>query len=260
MSSPSGIALAAVAHPDDIEFMMSGTMLALQKKGWKIHFWNLANGYCGTNQHSREKIIAMRAEEARESAQLAGAVWHEPLFDDLAVFYDARSLAMTAAVMREIQPGLVLTHSPSDYMEDHQNVCRLMVTAAFSRGMSNYVTDPPRDSRSGPLRIYHALPHGLRDGLGRAITPDFFVDVAAHMAFKRELLACHRSQQAWLDVSQGMNAYLEEMENLCREMGAMSGSLQSAEAFLRHSHLGFCPAEYDPLPSALVGSVTPRSL
>ena len=38
---------------------------------------------------------------------------------------------------------IVLLQSPVDYMEDHVNASRLGVTAAFSRGIPNFVTDPP---------------------------------------------------------------------------------------------------------------------
>jgi len=251
-------ALAAVAHPDDIEFMMAGTMLLLKERGWDIHFWNLADGYLGTIDYGREEIIRIRAEEAVQSANAAGAVAHPALFGDLGIFYDAPSLAVTASVLRLVRPSLILTHSPSDYMEDHQNVCRLIVTAAFSRGMPNYITTPPLAPWSDPVRIYHSLPHGLRDGLGRVVEPDLFVDISATIQKKKDLLACHESQKNWLDASQGMGAYLEEMEGLCGAMGTMSGQFTHAEAFLRHNHLGFCPPDFDPLPAAISGLSIPN--
>jgi len=240
-------ALAAVAHPDDIEFMMAGTMLELRRAGWEIHFWNLANGCCGSMETGREETASIRAREAAAAAAMAGATWHEPLFDDLSVLYDAPSLAKVCAVIRQVKPALILTHSPSDYMEDHQNVCRLVVTAAFSKGIPNFVTEPPSPHAACPVRIYHALPHGLRDGLGRPVIPDCYVDVGGVMETKRELLACHESQNKWLDATQGMDAYLDEMSRMCAEMGKMSGGFDFAEGLLRHSHLGFCPPDYDPL-------------
>ena len=124
------VVLAAAAHPDDIEFMMAGTLLLLKDAGAEIHMWNLANGHCGTARDAREEIIRRRAGEAEASARLAGAVSHPPLFDDLGIFYDRPSLARVSAVVREIRPTIVLTQSPQDYMEDHQNTCRLLVTAA----------------------------------------------------------------------------------------------------------------------------------
>ncbi len=243
--------LAAVAHPDDIEFMMAGTLLALRDAGAEIHLWNLANGCCGTQAHSREEIIALRLAEAQEAARLAGGTHHAPLFDDLGVFYDAPSLARVAAVIREIGPDLILTHSPLDYMEDHEAVCRLITMGAFSRGMTPYVTSPPRPIVQKPVRIYHAMPHGLRDSLNRLHTPNRYVDISAHLDLKREMLACHRTQKEWLDASQGMGAYLEEMERLSAEMGQLSGRFRYAEAFTLHNHLGYCDPSFDPLAERL---------
>ena len=70
------IVLAAVAHPDDIEFLFSGTLLRLREAGCAIHMWNVLDGSCGTMTHSREDIISIRAEEAVLSAALAGATMH----------------------------------------------------------------------------------------------------------------------------------------------------------------------------------------
>jgi LmbE family N-acetylglucosaminyl deacetylase len=232
--------------------MMAGTLLLLQQAGAEIHMWNLANGHCGTAQHSREEIIRLRAAEAEASARLAGASSHPSLFDDLGIFYDAPSLARVSAVVREIRPTIILTQSPQDYMEDHQNTCRLMVTAAFSHGMRNFVSAPPCPPWEGELAIYHALPHGLHDGLGELVRPDLVVDIAATLAPKRAMLACHRSQKEWLDVSQGMDAYLEEMAAMGAAVGRMAG-LAYAEGWRRHSRLGFASPGFNPLETLLKG-------
>ena len=247
------VVLAAAAHPDDIEFMMAGTLLRLKDAGAQIHLWHLANGCHGTAVHGHDEIVRIRGEEARASAALEGGVSHAPLFDDLAVFYDAPSLARVSAVVRDIRPTIILTHSPRDYMEDHQNVCRLVVTAAFSRGMVNVVTDPPRPVWDAPVALYHALPHGLCDQLGRPVAPDLFVNTAPVLERKRAMLACHRSQRDWLDASQGMGAYLEEMVRMGAEVGRMSGRFACAEGWLRHNPLGFCAETFNPIQDLLKG-------
>jgi hypothetical protein len=65
------------------------------------------------------------------------------------------------------------------------------------------------------------------------------------------MLACHASQKQWLDETQGMDAYLDEMESLSRQVGGMSGRFAFAEGWRRHSHLGFGPEDYDPLAELL---------
>lgn len=244
--------LAAAAHPDDIEFCFAGTLLLLKQAGCQIHMWSLANGCCGAMDRSREAIASVRWEESCASAAVAGAVAHPPLFDDLDVFYNRESLARVSAVLRSIRPQIVLTHAPGDYMEDHQNVCRLIVTAAFSHGMTNYVSEPAVAPYAEPVRLYHAAPHGLRDGLGNVFQPDFLVDIEPVLESKRQMLACHKSQSQWLAQTQGMNAYLDEMTAMSRAIGSdHSGAPQYAEGWRRHSHLGFCEAGYDPVPSIL---------
>ena len=65
------------------------------------------------------------------------------------------------------------------------------------------------------------------------------------------MLAHHRSQKDWLDESQGMDSYLITMEDLDREVGAMSGRFAYAEGWRRRLHFGFCAEDADPLADAL---------
>lgn len=241
------VALAIGAHPDDIEFMMAGTLLLLKAAGAEIHMWNLANGYGGTAVHSREEIIRLRWEEAQASARVAGATIYPPIADDLALFYELTPLQQVTAVVRRVQPGILLVPSLPDYMEDHQNACRLAVTGAFSRAIRTFHTIPPEEPWSGEMALYHAEPYGLRDSLRRLIRPGQYVDIDTVLATKREMLAQHRSQKEWLDVSQGMDAYLTTMEAMAREVGTLSGRFSVAEGWRRHSHLGFAAHDIDPL-------------
>ena len=171
---PSAIAIAA--HPDDIEFCMAGTLLLLKRAGWEIHYLNLSSGNCGSMTMSAAKTRSVRRAEAKRAAKILGAHWHPPMCDDLEILYEVKTLRRLAAVIREVKPAVVLTHSPQDYMEDHTNTSRLAVTAAFSRGMPNFKTVPQRSSIPGDVTIYHAMPHGLRDGLRRRIVPSAFVN------------------------------------------------------------------------------------
>ena len=245
------IAIAIAAHPDDIEFLMAGTLLLLKQKGWEIHYLNLASGNCGSADLDSGRTRVIRRREAREAAGALGACWHGPLCDDLEVLYDIKLLRRLAAIIREVRPSIVLTHSPQDYMEDHMNTSRLAVTAAFARGMPNFKTNPRRRHFEEPVTVYHAMPHGLKDGLRRSIVPESFANTASVHAAKMKALACHRSQREWLDVSQGMDSYLKAMDEMSRTVGRMSGKFQHAEGWRRHSHLGLGVEDSDPLRQAL---------
>jgi LmbE family N-acetylglucosaminyl deacetylase len=244
-------AFAVAAHPDDIEFVMAGTLILLAQAGYEIHYMNIANGCCGSSELSAEHTAVAREKEAIAAADSIGAEFHPSLVNDLEIFYNDETLKKLAAVMREVSPEILLVHSPSDYMEDHMNACRLAVTAAFARGMPNFPTIPPRPPVEGNVTIYHAQPHGNRDPLGQTVRPSLFVDVGGAMERKATMLACHQSQQQWLDTSQGLNSYIETMRDLMREVGRMSGRFEYAEGWRRHTHLGLCAAEADPLAKAL---------
>ena len=244
-------AFAIAAHPDDIEFVMAGTLFHLRAAGYEIHYLNVGNGCCGSSVTDAATTARVRRDEARRACQLLGAVFHESLANDLQIFYDRPTLARLAAIVREVSPEIVLTHSPADYMEDHTNTCRLAVTAAFARGMPNFAVDPPTPAIDQPVTVYHAQPHGNRDGLWQPVRPSIFVDIGAVMDQKTTMLAAHESQKRWLDESQGLDSYLQSMRDLSREVGAMSGDFTFAEGWRRHSHLGFCAADADPLVAAL---------
>ncbi len=247
------VAFAIAAHPDDIEFLMAGTLLLLREKGFEIHALNLSSGNCGSQTRKAAELRRIRRLESTEAARILGAQLHPGFADDLEIFYDARSLRRLAAVVRDVRPTVILTHSPQDYMEDHMNTCRLAVTAAFARGMPNFVTTPRRSATEGDVTVYHAMPHGLRDGLGQPVGAEIFVNIAGTLATKRAALAAHVSQKGWLDVSQGMDSYLTAMEETSREVGRLSGKYRFAEGWRRHSHVGFCAEGTDPIRKHLAG-------
>ena len=253
---PAPAILAAFAHPDDIEFVAAGTLLLLRAAGWQTHCLTLSGGDCGSMTTDRDGTRRIRTAEGRAAAAILGAEFHEGFADDLLIFYEERLLRKLAAVVRRVKPRIVLTHSPDDYMEDHMNTARLAVTAAFVRGMPNFVTDPPLPAAAGDVTVYHAMPHGLVDGLRRPVEPDLFVDTTSVQAVKRRALAAHASQKAWLDATQGMDSYLDSADEMARAVGRMSGRFEFAEGWRRHLHLGLSARDDEPLAEALGESLT----
>jgi LmbE family N-acetylglucosaminyl deacetylase len=243
--------LAIAAHPDDIEFLMAGTMMHLAETGLELHYWNLADGCCGSSELDADSIARVRLAEARAAADYLSATFHPPICRDLEIFYERGLLAQVAAVIRQVAPTIILTHSPSDYMEDHTNTARLVVTAAFARGMPNFKTEPPVEAVGDSVAIYHAQPYFHRDQLGRLIEPDIFVSVESVLERKVAALAKHISQKQWLDQSQGQDSYLETLRRLDVECGRMSKRFPFAEGWRRHWPIGFGPVDYDPLREIL---------
>lgn len=248
---PGKAAIAIGAHPDDIEFYMAGTLLMLKKAGYQTHYMNLASGNCGSAQYNAAMTRSIRNTEARAAAKILGARFHPSITDDLEILYNLELLRALSAVIREVKPAIVLTHSPQDYMEDHTIASRLAVSAAFTKGMPNFKTAPARPAADYDVTVYHALPHGLCDPLRRRIIPGAFVNTTAVHKTQMEALAAHKSQQNWLDVSQGLNSYLLAMEDMSLAVGRMSKRFKHAEDWRRHLHFGFCGPDADPLADAL---------
>jgi LmbE family N-acetylglucosaminyl deacetylase len=244
--------LAIAAHHDDIEFVMAGTMLRLKELGWDLHYMNLADGCRGTTTMDRATCAAVRLEEAKAAAKILGATFYSPICPDMEIAYTTEMLRKVAAVVRMARPSIVLTHSPVDYMEDHENACRLAVSAAFAHGMPNFESDPPVDVYMEPVTVYHAQPVGNATPMGEVVWPKLFVDITSVLDRKAEALAAHASQKGWLDESQGMDSYIQTMRDGSSAVGKMSGQYEYAEGWRRRQHWGFCGPDDDPLAAALV--------
>ncbi|MFO0013330.1 MAG: PIG-L deacetylase family protein [Planctomycetota bacterium] len=245
-------ALAIFAHPDDIEFVAAGTLLLLRNLGWEIHYMNVANGCCGSTTLSPQETASVRERESRQAAELLGATYYPAICNDLEIDYTQANIRKVCAIIRSARPTILLTHSPSDYMEDHVQTCRIAVTAAFARGAPNYPTDPPSPAWDGDMAIYHAQPHGNRDPLGQFITPEVAVDIDPVIDQKMKMLQQHQSQQAWLQSSQGLSSYCQTMLDLGAELTQrLQLNCRFAEGWRRRVHLGFASSDIDPLREAL---------
>jgi len=244
-------ALAIAAHPDDIEFVMAGTLLLLRDAGWEIHCFNLSSGNMGSTVMTAAQTARVRAKEARAAAKAMDATWHAPICDDMQIFYTDEAIRRVCAVVRAARPQVVLTHALQDYMEDHMTTARLAVSATFARGIPNYRSLPARKPGLDPCVIYHAMPHGQRTPTRRRVAPEGFVDTTSVHGRKRAALACHASQKEWLDRTQGMDSYLKTMEDFSRALGRQSRRFTHAEGWVRHLHYGFSDEADDPLRQTL---------
>ncbi len=246
---PSALALAA--HPDDIEFVMAGTLLQLRDQGWEIHCCNLSTGNMGSTAMTAAQTARTRRAEAQAAAKLMDAKWHAPIGDDLAIFYTEENIRRVCAIVRDARPRVILTHALADYMEDHMITARIAVTAAFARGVPNYRSLPTRKPCLDACVIYHAMPHGQRTPTRVRVFPEGFVDTADVHARKRAALACHASQKEWLDKTQGMDSYLKTMDGFSLALGRQSRRFKHAEGWVRHLHYGFSDEADNPLRDAL---------
>lgn len=244
-------ALAVGAHPDDVEFMMSGTLELLRRVGAEVHVWSMTDGCLGSLEEGRG-AAAVRIAEASASSDLAQATFHPPIASDMGLSLDRGTLARAAAVIRKARPRVMLVPSPSDYHPDHEAASRIAVAAALVRAMPALVSDPAEKPWDGQVTVYHAMPHGLEDPMRARVRAGQYVDISDVMDLKRKMLAAHASQRELLLATQGEEPVVA-MDFMAAEVGAQSGRFELAEGWRRHSHIGLSHEDSDPL-GELLGS------
>ncbi|HMV46951.1 MAG TPA: PIG-L family deacetylase, partial [Blastocatellia bacterium] len=132
--------LAAMAHPDDAEILIGGTLFHLKALGWELGIITMTSGDCGSATHTREEISRIRYAEAKAAADCLGA-WYECVgLMDVEIFANAENQRRLVELMRRFQPDVVITHSPVDYMLDHEETSRLARAACFALSMPLYQT------------------------------------------------------------------------------------------------------------------------
>lgn len=249
------VALALLAHPDDIEFICAGTLIRLkQELGWEVHLATMTAGDCGSAEHGPDEISTIRKAEAQASADRLGAKYHCVGALDLRVYLTDELVDRVVRLLAETQATVVFTHSPDDYHMDHEMTSRVVRAATFAAPIPNFLAG--RWGNLKPLdhipHLYYCDPIEGKDLFGRPIRPNFWVDVTGQMAEKEAMLACHASQRNWLIKHHGVDDYLRAMREWSAEQGRAAG-VPYAEGF--RQHLGHSYPQGNPVCELLGGIV-----
>jgi LmbE family N-acetylglucosaminyl deacetylase len=229
------VVLSILAHPDDAEFICGGTLIRLVREhGWQAHLASMTPGDCGSATLPPEEISRIRRAEGAKAAALIGARYHCLEERDLLITYNERALEKVTRLLREVRPRVVLTHSPADYMVDHEMTSSLARTAAFGAPAPNFLCDRGHGPALEHIpHLYYCDAIEGKDLLGREVAPGFCMDVSGVIDTKADLLASHASQREWLLKHHGMDHYLQAM----RDWGARRGrpfGVAYAEGFRQH--------------------------
>lgn len=226
--------LAIFPHPDDMEILCAGTLFRLSQMGFEVHVATMTAGDKGSALLPAAEISAIRREEGRRGAEVIDAASYRCLeFLDVEIVFDNPSRRAVAALLRKVNPFLVFTTPPSDYMFDHEITSQLVRDACFNAAMINYPTgsdDPP--TWGIPFLYYTDAIEG-KDSFGLPARVTCLVDIAAEIEKKVAALACHVSQRSWLMEQHGMDNYIESMKEWSRRRGSQIG-VSYAEAFCQH--------------------------
>lgn len=234
------VILSVLAHPDDAEFLCAGTLLRLaRERGWEVHIASLTPGDCGSVDHAPEEIARLRREEGARAAALLNGSYHCLEERDLLIFYHERPLERITRLLRTLRPRIVLTHSPADYLLDHEMTSTLVRAAVFGASTPNFLAGrghPP--ALPGISHLYYCDAIEGKDALGRPIEPAFCIDVSAVLEDKAAMLAAHASQREWLRKQHGMDHYIQAMRDWCAARGRQAG-VAFAEGFRQHLGHGY---------------------
>ncbi len=229
------VVLSVLAHPDDAEFLCAGTLVRLaREQAWQIHIATMTPGDCGSAEYAAEEISRLRRNEGDRAAAVLGGCYHCLEERDLLVCYNATTLEKVTRLLRKVRPSVVLTHSPADYMLDHEMTSTLARAAAFAAPVPNFLRDRIAEPPLAQIpHLYYCDPIEGKDLLGREVPPGFCIDVSGVIETKAEMLACHASQREWLLKHHGMDQYLQAM----RDWGAARGrshGVAFAEGYRQH--------------------------
>jgi LmbE family N-acetylglucosaminyl deacetylase len=229
------VALSVLAHPDDAEFLCAGSLIRLAREhGWQVHIASMTPGDCGSLDRPAEEISAIRRKEGQLAASSIDATYHCLEECDLRIFYNENTLEKVTRLLRIVRPAIVLTHSPADYMLDHEMTSAVTRAAAFAAPVPNFLAGrnlgPPLEHIP---HLYYTDPIEGLDPLGREVEPGFCIDISSVIDDKAAMLACHASQREWLLKHHGMDQYVLAM----KEWGARRGQrlgVDYAEGFRQH--------------------------
>ncbi len=201
LSNPPAKALVVVAHPDDIDFGMSGTVAALTAAGTEVVYAIATSGEAGPPEDlDRSELAVLREKEQRAAAAAVGVSDVRFLgLPDGHLVADLELRRCISAQIRVVRPDLVLQQTPERRYDriyashpDHLAVAEATLCAVYP------------DSRNP-----HAHTNLMMEGLEPHVVPevwigglepvDVFVDITDVFDRKLAALSCHQSQVGWID-------------------------------------------------------------
>jgi len=214
------VILGVVAHPDDLEFGMAGTVAKYVAEGAKGYYFILTNANKGTSDRSLTPDVLRdtRREEQRNAGKILGLT--DVFFGD----YDDGTLEVTQAVkrdivrvIRQVRPDVVLTMDPTMIYDTERGFINHPDHRAAGQATLDAVYPLARDHLSFPeLLTEEGLePYKVKTVLMSHFgKQNFYVDITNHMDTKLAALGAHTSQLSDPEVA----------FNMVKQWGAQHGS------------------------------------
>ena len=184
--------LAVGCHPDDLEVGCAGTLRKFVENGDDVYMCHVANGNLGHKLIMPDELREMRHQEAENAAAVIGAkkIYDLDVGDIRVNSHDLNLVAKMVKVIKEVEPDVIITHSPNDYMTDHNETSKLVFNASFGASVDHLVPELPS---TGIAPIYY-----MDTLAGVGFIPEDYVDVSGQIETKLKALSCHESQIKWM--------------------------------------------------------------
>lgn len=218
--------LCIAAHPDDIEILCAGTLIRYAQEGHQVTMAVFTSGNMGDAVIEPERLGKVREAESRAAAALIGAklIWSAVM--DEHVFPDREQRRIMIDVLREADPDVIFTHSPSDYHPDHRYVGQLVFDAYFQKGLP-FIPE----QKLPACRFAHSQLYFMDNLGGIGFQPTEYVDISSVFETKKEMLACHKSQFEAMEQLASTNLF--DMIEVQARFRGMAAGVRYAEGFTR---------------------------
>lgn len=191
-----GCLLLVVAHPDDIDFGMAGTVATLVRAGTRVVYCLVTSGDAGDDDLTRkaEDLACLRQGEQTAAAKVVGVdELHWLGHPDGMVVADFSLRRDIARVIRQVQPDVVVCQCPTPdwdrlYLShpDHLAVATAALAAIYPDS---------RNPRSFPELLQEGhKPHTVPEIWMFAAEPNRYVDITDTFHLKIKALEQHHSQ------------------------------------------------------------------
>lgn len=221
--------LAIAAHPDDVELTCGGTLLKMERSGYKTGILDLTAGEMGTRGTAET-----RAKEAARAAKILALKWRGTLgVPDSDVQPSRQHKLRLAALIRQLRPKTVILPYWEARHPDHYHASTLGYEACFLAGLKQL---PLEGEAFRPFKILYSSAYAN-------VRPTFVVDITAHYEQRRKAILAFASQfrPQKGEISKGFKKHqvflaidrLEDQMNLlARHYGEMIG-VKYGEPFLQ---------------------------
>ena len=226
-------AMVISAHPDDIEYVVAGTVAKWVRAGARVRYVLVTSGDAGSHQPgiTRQEVARIREREARAAARVVGV--EEVVFLRYPDGEVEPTLALRRDLVREIrrfQPNVVICSDPTivftsgDYINhpDHRAVGQAALDAVAPAVAMPLVFQELRAEGLEPHRVAEVY-------VSASANPDTWIDITGTL--ERNIQALHQHASQFVD-----HLSAERAAEMVRGWAAQNGEragIPYAEAFRR---------------------------